>query len=66
MVFFRYLWQLGYGPHPLNSNKEIIFLIKHNPNKLVTVIHLYNALMKQTWPEIFCRALMGGNLETGL
>ena len=40
--------------------------MKHNPSKLVTLIHLYNALMKQTRPEIFCRALMGGNLEAGL
>ena len=71
MVFSRYLWQLGYGPHPLNPKKiilinKIILLIKHNPNKLVTLIHLYYALMKQTWPEIFRRALMGSNLEAGL
>ena len=66
MVFSCHLWQLGYGTHPLNLNKKILLLIKHSPNKLVTLIHLYNALMKQTWREVFCRALMGDNLEAGL
>lgn len=51
---------------PYIAKKEIILLIKHNSNKLVTLIHLYNDLMKQSWPEICCRALMGGILEAGL